>query len=82
VIGGIKRFFGLLALYARMDLVWMVRDFRNAIFYFFSDTIMNIGAVTSTFLLAERFSGLGRWSRDEAHGIIGNVTLTELLPHE
>jgi len=65
-----------------MDLVWMVRDFRNAIFYFFSDTIMNIGAVTSTFLLAERFSGLGRWSRDEAHGIIGNVTLTELLPHE
>ena len=57
-----RRLLALWRMYAHLDLVFMLRDIRAALSYFFSDIVLNVAAVTGVWLLAQRFSGLGDWS--------------------
>lgn len=58
----IARLFRLWALYARLDLLLLVRGPGTFLFWMVSDLIVGIGTASGTFLLAARFNGIGRWS--------------------
>jgi ABC-2 type transport system permease protein len=71
----VSRIFRLWRLYAAMDLLLLTRDVKLAISYFASDLIVNIAAVTAMLLLAERFDGIGRWTKDQVLFMLGYATL-------
>ncbi len=50
-------------LYARMDLLWMTRDLKMFLAWSISDLLLNIGGLLGMLLLAERFAGVGAWSK-------------------
>ena len=67
----IARIVRLWCLYASLELIWMTRDPGYFLLCFISDGILAIGGVTSAFLLAERFQGIGAWSKAEVLFMLG-----------
>ena len=67
----IRRIGRLWLLYAWLDFTWMTRDLKFFLTYFLSDLVLNVATVTGTLLLAERFAGIGRWTRDEIIFMLG-----------
>lgn len=61
----IVRVLKLLAISAKMDLVWLLRDTKYAIAGITADIIGNLAVVSSVFLVAVRFGGIGGMSSDE-----------------
>ena len=53
----------------------MTRDFRFFLINIVSDIILNLAGVTAVFLLAERFEGIGLWSRDQIIFMLGYAAL-------
>jgi len=75
-----RRFLSLYALYARMDLNWLLRDCKIALLSILADQISNLAAVSGVFLLAWRFDGVGGMSRWEVLFMLGYVnTVAGLL---
>ena len=70
-----RSLFALWRLYAKMDLVWISRDFRSAIFFYVAELIQKIAAVSGVILLAERFAGLGQWSKPQVIFMLGYTML-------
>lgn len=70
----IPKLFRLWQVYARMDFLWVTRDFRFALGWVIADLIVNIGGVTAVFLLAERFDGIGAWSKMQVVFMLGYAT--------
>lgn len=68
--------FRLWGLYARMDLLWMVRNPRIGLMWYVCDALVNVSAIAGMLLLAERFAGVGRWSRPQLIFMLGYATLT------
>ena len=60
---------------ARLDFMWMTRDFRFFVINVVADVILNLAGVTAVFLLAERFGGIGPWSRDQILFMLGYAAL-------
>lgn len=77
--GLILRVFRLWRLYAYLDLLWMTRSLRQSLGYSLVDVVMNISAVTGTFLLAERFAGIGAWSKPQVVFMLGYAILATAL---
>jgi ABC-2 type transport system permease protein len=71
---GFRRFIGLYALYARMDLAWLIRDTRIALLAIVSDIFSSVASVSGVFLLAWRFDGIGGMTRWEVLFMLGYVT--------
>ena len=67
----LKKLLRLWRLYLYLDFMWMTRDLRFFLHCFLSDTALNLAAVSGTFLLAERFSGLGVWSKPQVVFLLG-----------
>ncbi|MBM3278577.1 MAG: ABC-2 family transporter protein [Candidatus Handelsmanbacteria bacterium] len=65
------RLLRLWGVYSRMEFMWMTRDLRFFCHCFFCDAIVNLAAVSGTFLLAERFAGLGMWSKPQVVFLLG-----------
>jgi ABC-2 type transport system permease protein len=63
-----------------MDLLWTLRDLPTLLTFLVSDTIVSVGAVTSTFLLAARFGGIGHWGRDQVLFMLGYALAITGLP--
>jgi ABC-2 type transport system permease protein len=70
----LRRFLGLYALAARMDLDFLIRDARISLMAITADFISNIAAVSAIFLLAWRFDGIGGMSRWDVLFMLGYVT--------
>lgn len=62
---GIKRYFELLRLYARMDLHSLTRDLKFMLIVITADIVSNISSVSGIFLLAWKFGGIGGMDRFE-----------------
>ena len=60
---------------AHLDFMWMTRDLRFFLINVVSDVILNLAGVTAVFLLAERFGGIGHWSRDQVIFMLGYAAL-------
>ena len=75
-----KRYFGLLAIYAKMDLGALLRDTKFMIVALVSDICADISGISGIFLLAWRFDGIGGLDKFEilfmlAFGGIVNGTI-------
>ncbi|MDR2514932.1 MAG: ABC transporter permease [Christensenellaceae bacterium] len=55
----LRRVFGLLALYARMDLDWLLRDAKLSLLDAANGLIACLSSLSGVFLLAWRFGGVG-----------------------
>lgn len=73
-MGNIKRFLSLYALYAKMDLAWLLRDTVFAILAITADLISNLSSVTGVYLLAWRFGGIGGMNQYEVLLMLGYAT--------
>lgn len=71
----VVRLFRLWRLYAWMDLMWATRSLKMALCYFVSDLLINAAAVAGVLLLAERFGGIGRWTKPEVVFLLGYAML-------
>jgi len=61
----IKRIIKLLAISAKVDMVWLLRDTKYAVMGILGDVINNLATVSGVFLIAARFGGIGGMSTDE-----------------
>jgi ABC-2 type transport system ATP-binding protein len=74
------RLLRLWRMYAWLDFMWITRSAQQSFLYFTGDTIVNLAALTSTLLLAERFDGIGPWSKFQIIFMLGYAaTATGLL---
>ncbi len=71
----LKRILNLFGIAAKMDLVWLLRDTKYALAAISSDTISNISVVSSVYLIALRFGGIGGMSVDEVLFMMGYSTI-------
>src|SRR5713226_7393624 len=74
-----KQLMRLLALYATMDLLFLARGTQVALAYYASDFVIGLAAVTATFLLAERFDGIGPWTKPQMLFLLGYAVLVRGL---
>ena len=61
----------LLALYARMDALWILRARGSAATFYAAEWLRGVGVVAATGLIAARFDGIGPWSRSEVTFLLG-----------
>jgi ABC-2 type transport system permease protein len=74
--GKIRRILRLLAISAKMDLVWLLRDTKYALAGIASDILSNLATISSVFLIAVRFGGIGGMSADEVLFMMAYSTFT------
>lgn len=72
--GTIGRLLRLWRMYAALDLAFVAADIKLVLIYLSSDTITNMAAVTGMLLLAERFAGIGAWSKPQVIFMLGYAT--------
>ena len=76
----IRQLFRLWRMYAWLDLMWITRSFRQFLLYFTGDAIVYLATVTAMLLLAERFDGIGSWSKWQIVFMLGyGLMATSLL---
>jgi ABC-2 type transport system permease protein len=61
-------------MYAALDLAFVAADIKLVLIYLLSDAVTNIAAVTGMLLLAERFAGIGDWSKPQVIFLLGYAT--------
>ncbi len=77
--GLLRRIARLLALYARMDLLLLTRDPLMTAGWAITDLVINLASVSGLLLLAQRFAGIGTWSRPSFVFMLGYASLVEGL---
>ncbi len=73
--------FRLWRIYAWMDWVWLTRDFKFFFINYLADLVISASGVTLTLLMAERFAGIGPWSRDRIIFMLGYAMAVRGLAH-
>ena len=73
------RLFRLLALYARLDILAVMGNPKMFFGWAISDAVLNIGSITGMLLIAERFAGIGIWSKFQVYFLLGYAALVEGL---
>src|SRR5205823_14896628 len=71
----LRRIFQLWGIAAYMDVVFILRGFKQALIYVISDFVIGVSAVTATFLLAESFDGIGVWTKGQILFMLGYALL-------
>lgn len=77
--GTLRRLLQLWSLAARMDLIWMLRDLPSFVACVCSELVINLAGVTAVLLLADRFNGIGSWTRQDVLFLLGFAALTRGL---
>ena len=76
----IRQLLRLWRLYAWLDLMWITRSFRQFLLYYAGDAVVYLATVTAMLLLAERFDGIGLWSKWQIVFMLGyGLMATSLL---
>lgn len=71
----LQRLLRLWRFYAWLDYMWLTRSFEKFAVYFLGEAIINAAAISSTLLLAERFDGLGPWSKAQIIFMLGYAAM-------
>ncbi|MBM7784196.1 ABC-2 family transporter protein [Tenggerimyces flavus] len=66
-------------LFAGMDLLWVLRGPRDAAMYVLSDAVLIVASISTTFLLAVRFDGIGHWDRAQILFMLGYAMFVNSL---
>jgi ABC-2 type transport system permease protein len=75
----LRRLFRLWGVYAYLDLLWMTRDLKQFLLYWSSDLVLNVASVTGVLLLAERFAGIGAWTKPQILFMLGYATVVKAI---
>lgn len=75
----IRHAFRLWAVYARMDSLVIMRSMGTMATWIISDTVLNIASVLGMLLLAQRFDGIGMWSKYQVLFLLGYGGLADGL---
>jgi ABC-type uncharacterized transport system permease subunit len=59
----------------RMDLLFLSRGLRTGVAWYFADLLLGLSGAVWAFLLAERFDGIGPWSREQVVFLLGLALL-------
>ena len=59
----------------RMDLLFLSRSVRTGVAWYFADMLLGLSGAVWAFLLAERFDGIGPWSRRQIAFLLGFALL-------
>lgn len=73
----IKTLFRFYKIYAKMDLLWFLRDTRYCLLFMVSDLICLLCSMSGIFLLAARFGGLGGMEGQEILFMLGFASVTD-----
>ena len=74
-LGLLRRLLRLWRMYAALDFTFLMADVKLALIWYISDGIVNLASITAVLLLAERFAGIGAWTRDQIVFMLGYATL-------
>ena len=77
----LRRLLRLWRVQAWLDFHWVTRDLQTVLAYFGSDLVLNGAAVAAVLLLAERFNGIGAWTKPEIIFMLGYALLATALPN-
>lgn len=75
----IWRILRLWRVYAILDFTFLMSNVKLALTWIAADLIIHLASITATLLLAERFAGIGAWTRDEIVFMLGYATLVSGL---
>lgn len=75
MVANFKRLMRLYALYARMDLAWLLRDTRFALVAITTDVMAGVASISGVFLIALRFGGVGGMGTDEVLFMLAYYTI-------
>lgn len=76
----IARLFRLWGLYAKLDFFWVTRSLKMFLAWYITDAVFGMATITGMLLLAERFAGIGAWSKFQVVFMLGYaVTVGGLL---
>lgn len=76
----VKRNFQLWGLYARLDLMWLFKDFRNFAVCAAVDIIEDLASVAGVWLIAERFTGIGGLGKFQILFLLGySMTVSGII---
>jgi ABC-2 type transport system permease protein len=70
-VSRLRRMLALWGLYARMDVLWIARGLKASATFYFGDLLLGLSGVTWSFLLAQRFGGIGEWSPHQIVFMLG-----------
>ncbi len=73
--GVLRRLFRLWKVYAYLDILLVTRDLKTFLMWYLSDMVLNIAAVTGMLLLAERFAGIGLWTKYQVIFMLGYASV-------
>jgi ABC-2 type transport system permease protein len=71
----LRRIGRLLAISAKLDLCWLLRDTKYALAGITADLVSNLATLSGVFLIATRFGGIGSLSADEVLFMMAYSTL-------
>ncbi len=77
MVANIKRIFQLWGIYAKLDLLWFLRDTKYCVAAIVSDIVTNLSALAGVFLLAERFGNIGGMSSDQVLFMLGYACVVD-----
>ncbi len=70
----IKQIGRLLYLYAKMDLLWLLRDTKSSLLVIITDLIGTFAGLSGIILLSVKFNGIGGMSSDQVLFMLGYAT--------
>ncbi len=75
----IRHAFRLWAVYARMDALVIMRSLGTMATWIISDTVLNVASIMGMLLLAQRFDGIGMWSKYQVLFLLGYGSVVDGL---
>lgn len=77
MVVNLKRMLHLWGIYAKLDLLWFLRDTKYCLVCILNDVITSIAAVLGVFLLAERFGSIGGMSSRQILFMLGYASCVD-----
>jgi ABC-type uncharacterized transport system permease subunit len=62
-------------MYAWLDFIWVTKSLQSFLLYYFGEVTIHLASLTSILLLAERFNGLGPWSKMQIVFMLGYAAM-------
>jgi ABC-2 type transport system permease protein len=64
---------------ATLDFLWVTRDWKHFLVYYLSDLTLAGAGISAVLLLAERFDGIGTWTRGQVLFMLGYALIARSI---
>lgn len=73
----LRQLIALWGIYAKLDLLWFLRDTKYCILNIVADAVSTLASISAVFLLAERFGNIGGMDSPQILFMLGYATLVD-----